>query len=286
MALQLRIAILMTILATYWQLSSTLATSVQTDQQKVLVLAAQQQQSQWQSRAAASVKNDNNNNGHINILMKKTRQTIEWLLNWRVSPYVAHPLCSLLVTPIMTIELLQNSHQVPLETTTPNLDQILIAASSGFLTSVACFIALPFSLMPFLRVCTSLWAKSCIYIIALSSASALLVALISFNKRWCVVVASGPNPPAVEGPRLHRIKTTIRPAVKLDDDIRAFVQHTTFDCMNVRADVYDYCSDQRIKMWGEERLHYHSHSLAVEMTTFGGYRLVQAETQPCVRILP
>ncbi|GIL63376.1 hypothetical protein Vafri_17445 [Volvox africanus] len=276
MALQLRITIiLVTILATCWQLSSTLAASLQTDQEKVLVLAAaQQQQSQWQSGAATSstTNNNDNDNGLSTILMKKMRPTTEWLLNNNVTrDYLGASVCSLVLTPFLTMEFLEQVQDVPIATITPSRDQVLVAASSAFLLWMASS-TIPITFSPIiLRVCTSLWARSCMFIIAFLGLLAFMTVLGIINQRWCFVAASaGRNPPAAERPRPHPIKATVRPIVKLDDS-RGFVQHSTFDCMNVRADVYDYCSEQRIKMWGEERFHYHSNSLAVEMSSsFGG----------------
>ncbi|GIL63406.1 hypothetical protein Vafri_17443 [Volvox africanus] len=183
MALQLRITIiLVTILATCWQLSSTLAASLQTDQEKVLVLAAaQQQQSQWQSGAATSstTNNNDNDNGLSTILMKKMRPTTEWLLNNNVTrDYLGASVCSLVLTPFLTMEFLEQVQDVPIATITPSRDQVLVAASSAFLLWMASS-TIPITFSPIiLRVCTSLWARSCMFIIA-------FLGLLAFMNEYC-----------------------------------------------------------------------------------------------------
>ncbi|GIL63393.1 hypothetical protein Vafri_17445, partial [Volvox africanus] len=80
---------------------------------QVLVLAAaQQQQSQWQSGAATSstTNNNDNDNGLSTILMKKMRPTTEWLLNNNVTrDYLGASVCSLVLTPFLTMEFLEQA---------------------------------------------------------------------------------------------------------------------------------------------------------------------------------
>ncbi|GIM16312.1 hypothetical protein Vretimale_18904, partial [Volvox reticuliferus] len=90
---------------------------------------------------------------------------------------------------------------------------------------------------------------------------------------------------------------TVRPTVKLDDS-RGFVQHSTFDCLDVRADVYHYSSDRRI-MWARALPLYESRQVPdaaalMGLVTFGapyqyaqdmpGHNLWQANIRfiPCL----
>ncbi|GIL96852.1 hypothetical protein Vretimale_2482, partial [Volvox reticuliferus] len=218
--------------------------------QEQLLLEHCSQQCQAAGVAAAANSNNNTFGQLLRIFKMKMLPNRQNLISTNDPQATSVMLSWVMLSPFVSLELLDRQQGVALGTTVPKLNQLLTALAGGFVI-IGATIALGLHLKAvFLVWTTSLWAKSCVAILAIAAVGVLMEVVAGLNRRLRVAAAPRNPPPAIErrNNHPHPIKATVRPTVKLDDS-RGFVQHSTFDCLDVRADVYHYSSDRRI-MWG------------------------------------
>ncbi|GIL75024.1 hypothetical protein Vretifemale_4872, partial [Volvox reticuliferus] len=112
-----------------------------------------------------------------NLISTNDQQATSVMLSW------------VMLSPFVSLELLDRQQGVALGTTVPKLNQLLTALAGGFVI-IGATIALGLHLKAvFLVWTTSLWAKSCVAILAIAAVGVLMEVVAGLNRRLRVAAA-------------------------------------------------------------------------------------------------